>query len=178
MKHVTTARTLFSFLTMLTGFHCSAVGADDLLEKELRAMNDAVLQTMPTGSRVLGVCGPSDGRGYYLSPDHTGWADDPISQGRIIMVSDPDGAPNILFHDARGDFVDATADGATVTFSFVNADKQSFGLIETYPKTGVTQTYVFSAGPSGERVLLWTAAKPHISVVGLTKVAAFVAKCL
>lgn len=178
MKLFTTVRATVSFLALLTGFHCAAFGADNLLEQELRAMNDAVLQTMPTGTRVLAVCGPSEGRGYYLSPDHSGWEDDPISKGRVIIVAGPDGEPNVLFADARGDFVDATADGGSVTFSFMNDEKKSFGLIETYPKTGVTQTYVFSTSPSGERVLLWTAAKAHISTVGITKVAAFASKCL
>lgn len=178
MKPVTTARTTAILLLLLAGFHSAAFGANDLLQQELMAMKNAVLETMPKGTRVLAICGPSDGRGYYVSPKHTGWTDDPISKGRIIIISGPDGVPNILFHDAKGDFVDATADGANVTFSFVNDDKQSSGLIETYPSTGVTQTYVFSDAPTGESVLLWTAAKAHISTVGMTKVAAFASKCL
>lgn len=178
MKPVLTARITATLLLLLAGYHSAAFGTDNLLQQELMAMKNIVLETMPKGSRVLAICGPSDGRGYYVSPKHTGWTDDPISEGRIVIISAPDGVPNILFQDAKGDFVDATADGANVTFSFVNENKQSFGLIETYPNTGVTQTYVFSEAPTGERVLLWTAAKAHISTIGLTKVAAFVAKCL
>ena len=147
------------------------------LQKELKALGSAVQSSLPKDSHLLATCGPSEGRAYYLSPKHEGWADDPISIGRTIFTSSGEGDPNILFQDARGGFVNAREDGAVLVFSFLDAEKLEFGIIETYPKTGVTQTYVLSADKNGDKYMLWTTAKAHVSVADITKVSVHVSRC-
>ena len=152
--------------------------SDDALRSELRSLGSALLSSLPKGSHLLATCGPSEGRGYYLSPRQEGWVDDPISAGRTIFVASADGKPNIFFQDARGGFVNAADDGAIITFSFIDADNLSFGMIETYPSTGVTQTYGVTPTETGERLMLWTATKVHVSKADITKVSAYVSKCV
>ena len=145
--------------------------------EELRTLGETVVASLPKGSRLLAACGPSQGVGYYLTPQGTGWVDDPISKGRIVVVASPEGVPNIFFKDATGSVINARDDGAEITLSFIKPEKRSFGLIEHYSSTGVTQTYVFSPSSEGRLTMLWTAAKSHMSVADITKVSAYVSVC-
>lgn len=157
---------------------CSMDATDQTVADDLQSLQDQMKATLPTGSLMLATCGPSNGQAYYLGPKETGWEDDPISKGRIVLIASPDGKPNILFKDASGTLVDAIKDGAKVSFSFINENKDSFGIIETYPSTGVTQTYAVTMDADGNRTMLWTMVKANISVANITKAAAFVSKCL
>ena len=93
-------------------------------------------------------------------------------------MAGPDGKPKILFKDAFGEFINAAEDGANVSFSFIDEKKGSFGLIETYPATGVTQTYAITMDAEGNRTMLWTTVKANLPSANITKAAAFVSKCL
>ena len=168
--------TLVSTIWLLPS--CAMADTNQAVADDLQSLNDQVQATLPKGSLILATCGSSDGRAYYLEPKHTGWADDPISKGQIVFVAKADGEPNILFKDAFGGFVNAMKDGARVSFSFINEEKGSFGMIETYPKSGVTQTYAVTMDSEGNRTVLWTTVKANISAANITKVAAFVSKCL
>ncbi|WP_156318043.1 hypothetical protein [Porphyrobacter sp. AAP60] len=146
-------------------------------EDELRALKSLAQSTLPEGSAILAVCGPSDGQGYYLWPRHEGWQNDPISAGRLVFVVAPDNQPNVLFLDARGEFISAKDDGGILSFSFLDPETGSFGIIETYPSTGVTSTYVVTVSPEGELYGLWTSLKSHISSANISKVTAHVTRC-
>lgn len=171
-------------LTVVVGvwlaMHSSDARAEALtnIDAELSAIGRAVLSSLPKGSYLLATCGPSEGKGYYLSPRNDGWVDESITAGRMIFVASPEGTPNILFQDARGGFINAVEDGASISFSFLNPEKHSFGVIETYPKTGVTETFAISLDAEGKRVMLWTSVKAHVSVADITKVTAYRSNCI
>lgn len=145
---------------------------------ELRTIKSLAQKSLPEGSKILVTCGMSEGRGYYVSPIIEAAADDKITDGRLVIFIDQDSEPNILFRDSRGAFVNAKEDGAVMLFSFVNEQKNAFGLIETYPETGVTQTYVFSKGVDSKMYLLWTSAKAHMSIANITKVSSHRSICI
>ena len=144
---------------------------------ELRTLGQAVLANLPKQSVLLAVCGPSQGVGYYLTPNEDGWVDDPITMGRMVVVVTPDRSPNIYFKDASGEMINAKSDGAEIEFTFIDSKNESFGLIERYQKTGVTQTYVFSPSPGGRSIMLWTSAKAHSGRASITKAATYFAQC-
>jgi hypothetical protein len=146
--------------------------------EELRTLGSAVIASQPKGTRLLAACGPSQGIGYYLTPREDGWTDDPITKGRIIIVASATGEPNVFFQDAKQRVVSAIEDGADISFSHILPEKRSFGIIERYKSTGVVQTYIFSSSPNGRARLLWTTAKPHVSIANITKVTAHVADCI
>lgn len=145
---------------------------------ELETLGKALMSGLPAGSQLLAVCGPSEGYSYYVTPKEGKWTEDPISMGRMIVVSSPDGTPNIFFQDATKQFINSREDGAEIFFSFLLPAKNSFGLTETYRATGVTQTYVFSPSPTGELIMLWTTAKSHVGLANVTKVSAYKAICV
>ena len=176
MRKITAVR----YCTLVASIWClpSCANAEQVVADDLQAISDQVRATLPNGSLLLATCGPSDGRGYYVEPKESGWQDDPISKGRTVFVVGPDGKPNVLFKDAFGAFVNAIKDGATVSFSFIDEENGSFGMIETYPNTGVTQTYAVVMDSEGNRTMLWTTVKANVSAVNITKVAAFVSRCL
>lgn len=147
-------------------------------DEELQGLKSLALSTMPESSEVLAVCGPSEGFAYYLWPQNEGWQEDPLRGGRLVFVVSSDKKPNILFLDSRGEFINSRSDGGEVYFSFIDAVTGSFGLIETYPQTGVTQTYIVTLAPDGELYGLWTSAKSHISRADISKVSAHVTKCV
>ena len=101
-----------------------------------------------------------------------------LLDGRYLWHLQMESQIYIYFRDARGGFVNAADDGAIITFSFIDADNLSFGMIETYPSTGVTQTYGATTTETGERLMLWTATKVHVSKADITKVSAYVSKCV
>ena len=145
---------------------------------ELRSIQNLAQQSLPAGSTILATCGMSEGRAYYISPKVQDSADDRITDGRLVIFVDAKNEPNILFRDARGSFIDARKDGAIVVFSFLNEAKKAFGLIETYPTTGVTQTYVFSTGADSKKYLLWTTVKAHLNIADITKASAYKSVCI
>jgi hypothetical protein len=177
MKH--SIRCAIVSIASLPIMACGMLNASaETSEDDLQSIQNLAISTLPKGSRLLATCGASVGKGYYLSPKVVDWDDDQISKGRTIFVAGPDGEPNILFRDARGAFVNAIKDGAKITYSFLSPDENSFGIIETYPATGVTQTYAIANGPDGKRTMLSTAIKVRISIANITKVAAFTANCI
>ncbi|NCP14512.1 MAG: hypothetical protein GW858_10155 [Sphingomonadales bacterium] len=146
-------------------------------EDGLLALKSLAQNMVPEGSDILAVCGSSDGKGYYLWPRHDGWQSDPISGGRLVFFVTPENEPNILFLDALGEFINAREDGGILSFSFLDPKTGSFGIIETYPSTGVTSTYVVTVSPEGELFGLWTSLKSHVSQANISKVTAHVTRC-
>lgn len=126
---------------------------------------------------VLAECGASSGHAYFLTPQDEGWVDDRISGGTLRFTVDGAGNPNIIFIDATGQAIDAAADGGRLLFSRLEGSRGEFGIVLIYASTGVVETYNVYQLPDGRRRVLWTANKPRIGAIELTKVGAYMADC-
>lgn len=150
---------------------------------ELQTLGEAALRSAPPGTKLLAVCGPSMGRSYYVAtkaaaPSVAGeaWEEDGITNGRIIVLVTPDGKPKALFRGALGELNDAAEGGAKLYFAFSPRPNGDFGVIVTYPETGLTETYNVIQNRDSERLLLWTTNKPNMTY--FSKSGAFAARCL
>lgn len=124
------------------------------------------------GAGILAECGSSNGSAYYNSEGK--WSEDGISQGGFVFTFD-DSGPNVLFRDAGGKFVDAKSDGGTITPTHATPERGEFGMVVSYPTTGVVETFNIVRMDDGKRQLLWTINRPGKQK--FSKVAAYVATC-
>ena len=127
--------------------------------------------SVPAHADILAECGASTGKAYY--PGEGGWVDDAVSKGSYLFTVEG-ATPNVLFKDARGQFIDATADGGEVRLTYVDPKRGEFGLTVSYEATGVMETFSVTSRPEGRR-LLWTSSKTGKG--GVAKVAAYTAAC-
>ena len=150
---------------------------------ELQTLGETATRSARPGTKLLAVCGPSMGRSYYVATNAAApsvaaetWEDDSITNGRVIVLVAPDGKPKILFRGALGELSDAAEEGAILSFAFSPRSNGDFGLIVTYPETGLTETYDVVHNRNSERLVLWTTNKPNMTY--FSKSGAFAARCL
>lgn len=120
------------------------------------------------------VCGASAGRGYFLDDAGGNWVEDGITDGRLVFVTDANGAnPNVYFRDTGGRYISARDGGGEI--SVVQIAGGSVWMI-SYPSTGVVETHNI-ANSDGRILDLWSANKPHTALGG-PRVQAFTAYCV
>ena len=129
--------------------------------------------TSPASAAILARCGTSSGQAFY--EDAGTWTPDKIGKGGFEFVVDDKGSPNVHFVDTTGGLVDAAADGAKVTFSFIHHELGEFGIVVIYEATGVVETYNVIKTSTKSKVLYWTANRSMASQ--FSKVSAMVAQC-
>lgn len=125
---------------------------------------------VPASAEVVAHCGASQGTGYFFhderfNPTGPDWAEDGMSNGRIILVRDGDDW-DILFSDAVGSF-GYRQDGATVLLVGNNGDFLTIGAFHP----NYVDTYTFDL--SGLEVV-WTS---HKTGTAIQKVAIYRADC-
>ncbi|MCZ4342469.1 hypothetical protein O4H52_12690 [Sphingomonadaceae bacterium G21617-S1] len=153
---------------------------EEIAPSELQAAGSLAMSAAQEGATLLAVCGPQKGIAYYVKPKSEGWTDDAITAGRYVFTVSKEGKPNVFFKDATGTFTNAESDGAAIQFiQKPNRDKE-FGILLTYPSTGVTETYVISNDDQGHRIGMLTSTKPNVNfIMGImSKVAAFTTHCV
>jgi hypothetical protein len=128
--------------------------------------------TYAATNTVLAACGASEGVAFYKADGR--WSDDRLSAGAFTFVVNDKNEPNLLFKDSSGAITDARADGADVTFSFVDPAKREFGVVVNYSESELIETYSLIHGTDKALYLQWT-----VNRVGgvMPKVAAYTATC-
>ena len=121
---------------------------------------------------VLASCGAPTGVANYKADQN--WSEDRMPNGSFTFVVDDEAQPNLLFKDASGNITDARADGATVSFTFIDADRNEFGILVNYERAGSVETYGLVRMDDGRSYLQWTVNRVANR---LPKVAAYTAAC-
>ncbi|WMT90175.1 hypothetical protein [Pelagibacterium sp. H642] len=125
--------------------------------------------TQAASAQTLAVCGASSGYAYFpavglVTEDQSGWAEDGISDGGIMLLRDGD-AYDIVYTDAVGGR-SARADGFEVI-----GFPTSTGVLVLTMSSVTAETYHFDIE---NRQLAWTQNKFDAPI---NKVAAFVSDC-
>ena len=122
----------------------------------------AILLLFPSFAfgEVITTCGASKGYGYYFEggivpKDKSGWSEDSISKGHIILVLEGDGKEfNIYYKDAEMT-KSAKEDGGKVLLAHLDENFQTIMILVIYPGQGVVEHYLFRLDGSGNGGVVW-----------------------
>ena len=107
-------------------------------------------------SEVVTVCGASKGYsfffpGHLVPNDQSGWHEDQVSPGKIILTVEGDNI-DVIFSDAQGT-KSAHSQGGIVKFMPGSADG-FFGIMVFY-SAGAMEHYIFQIDKTGKGVVAW-----------------------
>lgn len=158
--------------------------AADFSAAEAMALSNSALKSLPSGSAVLAVCGPSAGREYHPNPapgdsKAPSWENGSIPKGRMVFVAIGDRF-DLLFLDAvsEGKYTSIGEQDGTLLKTYDDKSSDSATFVALYPGHANSETYVLLRKPSGKLSLIWTVARGVTGEMSpLAKVGAYVADC-
>ncbi len=99
------------------------------------------LLATPANAKILAVCGPFEGYGYYdegafVPKGETGWTEDKIGIGST-SITEVDGKFDIIFSDVASKNVSSRADGVKVNLISINNDAEIITILVSYPNVSI-----------------------------------------
>ena len=128
------------------------------------ALGIALISIVPdfAEAEVITRCGASKGTSWYffgpmVSREKSGWNEDGISQGEILLILDR-GDADIVYTDAFGTR-SSRGDGGTVVLLSENSAPGFVLALAVYPQTATAEHYVFQLDQAGNGLVMWGTAR-------------------
>jgi len=114
-------------------------------------------------AQVLTRCGASAGyawffNGTYVPEDQSGWEEDGISGGQILLLRDGDQL-DVIYTDSVGTR-SARSDGGEVIYLGDGGNSRFISVLIIYLSTATTEHYLFNVDNSGEGEVLFSTMRP------------------
>jgi hypothetical protein len=110
--------------------------------------------------QVITSCGASKGYSYFFEggivpKDKSGWSEDAISKGQMILVLEENGKEvNIYYKDAQTT-KSAKEDGGKVHLMYIDDNLQTIIILVNYPGNGVIEHFMFRLDGKGNGSVVW-----------------------
>ena len=110
--------------------------------------------------QVITSCGASKGYTYFFKggvvpKDKSGWTEDAISKGNIILVLEGNGKElNIYYKDAQTT-KSAKENGGELHLMYAEENLKTIIMLVHYPGNGVLEHYMFRLDANGNGSVVW-----------------------